>query len=524
VAVLVFAVVILLPTAWMFANSLIVDKSISFQNYTHVLSDARQLRLLYNTLLLGLGTTLVALVIGVPLAFLIDRTNIYLRRPLQYLYLVPLIIPPYMSTIAWIDLLGNRGTISLFLVNTLSLDHPLFTIYGLAGCIAILALSYFPFVTLLALSGLRSVDRRLEEAASLSHGELGALRSITVPLISPHILTGAIFVFIFALSNYEVPDLLRVNAYPVEIFVLFSAFYREGAATAASLPLILVTIPAILLIRHYMGSRSYVTLSSASSYPVVVNLGKWKKLAFGFVVLVFLLSAVLPITDLVIRSGSVVSYATALRTAHRQILTGIALAAIAATAMIVLGFSISYFIERSKGRTRGLMETLSLLPFAVPATVLGIGLISVWNTPMTQFVYGSSLIVLFGYTARFIPFVTRAIGSSLRQIHLDLEEAGLLCSNSWSQRMSKIVVPLAEPGILAGWCLAYAFSVGELGTTLLVIPPGEATLPIRIYTLMHYGASQIVAALCMVLVVVSLVPITFLFGLKYLTRPRSARD
>jgi iron(III) transport system permease protein len=515
-ALLAFAVIVLLPILYMLVGSVFVDGHISLANYASILSQVRQLKLLFNTVIIGLGTTLLALLIGVPLGFLIGRTDSHLRKALHYLYLAPLVIPPYMSAVAWTDLLGKAGVINKLLMRILSLDQPLFTIYGLPGCFFILSLSYFPFVTLLTLSGLASIDNRLEESASLSHGRFGVIKNITLPLIMPHVLSGALFVFIFAISDYGVPDLLRVNTYPVEIFVQFSAFYKEGIATALSVPLIVTAVGAILLIRHDMGNRSYVTLNTAPYRPRTMELGKWKKVFLLFICSVLTLSVVLPLGALLARSGSLSTYVAAFRTAHAQILTTAALGVIAATAMVLLSFPISYIVERAKSPRRRLVDALSLVPFAVPATVLGIGLIGVWNRPATRYVYGSSLILVLGYIARFIPFVVRSIGSNLKQIHVSLEEAALQTGGSWLRRVSGIVLPLCRPGIIAGWCLAYIFSAGELGTTLLVTPPGEATLPIRIYTLMHYGANQLVAALCIMLIALTLAPVTFLLVSKNL--------
>ena len=113
--------------------------------------------------------------------------------------------------------MGTNGVLNVFLVDLFRLGRPALTIYGLGGAVFVLTLSYFPFATLLTIAGLESLDRRLEEAGSLSHRTSGVLKKITLPLISPHIWSAGIFVFIFSISNYSVPDLLRVNAYPIEI-------------------------------------------------------------------------------------------------------------------------------------------------------------------------------------------------------------------------------------------------------------------------------------------------------------------
>ncbi len=490
----------------MFASSLRDESGFSLASYREILLDNRQLDLLSNSLVLAGGTTILSLLLGVPLAFLIVRTDLYFRRTFRYLYLAPLLIPPYISTIGWIDLLGKGGRVSGFLTNLPFIKEPL-TIYGLPGTIWILGLSYFPFLSLLTITSLGSVDRRLEEAAELSHNRFGVLKRITLPLVSPYIISGAIFVFIFSISNYGVPALLEVNTYPVEIFTQFSAFYNPKVATAISLPLVLITLILILFQRHLFGRRSYVTIGGAYKDPELLRLGRWRPFALIFTSLIIFISVLLPLAILLIRSGNLLSYKIALKTSYRELLLSLSLAALGATLIITLGFFISYFMERAKGRGAIATDIISLLPFAIPATILGIGLIRVWNRPLFGFIYGSSAIILFGYMARFSPFAIRAISSNLKQINLSMEEAASICGTGWWRRLSKILIPLSKPGLLAGWVIAFILSLGELGTTLLVIPPGQATLPIKIYNIMHYGASKLVAALCIILVMASLLTI-----------------
>lgn len=139
------------------------------------------------------------------------------------------------------------------------------------------------------------------------------------------------------------------------------------------------------------------------------------------------------------------------------------------------------------------------LPLAVPAVTMGIGLITIWNQPLMDIVYGSSLIIIFGYVARFIPFAVAAAISGLRQLDTKLEEAAFMASSNWWRVMGKIVVPLISPSLITGFFIVFILALGELGTTLLVTPPGRETISLKIYNLMHYGAEEKVAALCLVL-------------------------
>ncbi len=494
----------------MFGSSVFVDGSFSLENYQHLFTDSRQLILFKNSIILSLSVSLLSVIIGVPLAFLIARTDIYFRRYLKYLYLLPILIPPYISAIAWIHLLGTKGSINELLSNILSLNQPIFTIYGIKGCIFVLTLSYFPFVTLLTISGLNSLDERLENAARLSAGEMGVLKRITLPLIFPYILAGATFIFIFTISEYGVPALLRVNTYPVEIFSQFSALYNEKAAVASSFPLVAITIVLILLQKRYMRNRPYITIGSASRSPYRIRLGKLKAPAAFLVFLIMFLSIFLPIGELIVKSGSLSTYAVALKTGYKSLITTLILSICAATLILPLAFFISYRIERGSVKRKGILELLSILPFAIPGTVLGIGLIKVWNRPLTSIIYGTSAIIIFAYISRFVPFVIQAISSNLRQIHTHLEESAAISGAGWFRRLTKVTLPLSRPGLIAGWAVAFILCLGELPATLLIIPPGKETLSLRTYSILHYGAGQLVDAFCIILLIAAIIPLCLL--------------
>lgn len=503
----------------MFATSLAEKDGLTFNHYKEIFSERRQLGLLFNSLILGFGTSLFAVAIGVPLGFLIKRTDIYFSNYFKYLYLAPILIPPYINAIAWIDLLGKQGKLNLVLMRIFSINQPLFNIYSLGGAIFVLTLSYFPFVSLLTISGLTSIDQRLEEAARISHPESTVIKRITLPLIAPYILSGAIFVFIFTISNYGVPALLRINTYPIEIFTQFSAFYNPKLATANSSVLILITLMLILLQNYFMGSRSYVTIGSGLRPLRVIKLAKYRIIAFIFVFLIMFISVVLPICILLVRSQSLLSYKIAIASSYKEIIFSLWLALLAATLIIMFSFFISYIIERTAQRGKRILDIATLLPFAIPATVLGIGLIKLWNKQATQFIYASFFIILFGYAARFSPFAIRSICSSLKQISKNLEEAALICNISWRKRIFRLLLPLTRPGLLAGWIIVFILCMGELGTTLLVIPPGKETLPIKIYTLMHYGASKLVASLSIILIIMTLLTILIISWLSRGVKP-----
>jgi iron(III) transport system permease protein len=424
-----------------------------------------------------------------------------------------------MHAIVWTHLLSKNGLINQCIAQLFSLKETPFDIYGLAGAIFVMTLAYFPFVTLLTVSGLRSIDRRMEEASLLHHRPWKTIKGITLPLVAPHILCGALFVFIFSVINFGVPDILRLRVYPLEVFIQFSAYYNEKAAMALSLPLVGLTLLLVALQKWYMKDRSYVNLTSGFEETKRYHFGRLQWLACIFAFGVLFLSVATPMAVLLKMAGPISTYLKVLETSKTQIGYSIVLALIGGFSMACLAFFISYFIERMSGQARTLAEFATLIPFAIPATVLGIGMIKVWNRPVTDIIYGSSLIIILGYVAHFIPFTTRVTSSALKQVNPRLEEMAFLVTANWFKVIGKIVLPLMVPGLLAAFFIGFILSVGDLGTTLLIMPPGKTTLPVKIYNLMHYGAEQMVAALCLVLIGIILVfSGTFYLAYKKVTK------
>ena len=503
----------------MVIGSFWADGHFSLSSYRELLFDKRQIGLIKNSVGLSFGTTLLSFVVGVPLAFFLVKTNLWGRKVFGIAYLIPVLIPPYMHAIVWAHLLSKNGLVNQCIAQLFSLKEAPFDIHGLPGAIFIMTLAYFPFVTLLTASGLRSIDRGVEEASLLHHGPWQTIKGITLPLVAPHILCGAFFVFIFSVINFGVPDILRVRVYPLEVFIQFSAYYNEKAAMALSLPLVGLILLLVALQKWYMKDRSYVNLASGFEKTRRYHLGQLQGLAYIFAFTILFLSVVTPIAVLLKVAGPISTYVKVLETSKTQIGYSIVLALFGGFSMACLAFFISYFIERTASRAKTVVEFATLIPFAIPATVLGIGMIKVWNRPVTDVIYGSSIIIILGYVAHFIPFTIRVTSSALKQVSPRLEEAAFLITNNWIRIIGKIVLPLMRPGLLAAFFIGFILSIGDLGTTLLIMPPGKTTLPVKIYNLMHYGAEQMVAALCLVLIGIILA----FSGIFYLAYKRIAK-
>lgn len=482
--VLGFALLLFYPIAVLFGESLRAEGgSISLAALRSLFLTSRQLGLMTTSLTLAAGTTFFSLFLGVGFAFVLNRTDLPLKNLFAYLYILPLALPPYLQAIVWTKFFSSDQGI---------LHWP--SIFGIPGGIFVYTLCFFPFVTLITSSGLKSIDPSLEEAALSYRNPLTTVRGITLPLITPHITSGAILVFVFTLVNFEVADILRLKVYPVEIFIHFSALYNERTATLLSVPLIFVAMALIWGQMALMRDKSYANLEVTDRKRSLFRLGSWKPVMAALVGGTIGLSLLVPFYVILRGAGSIENYLKAFESCKDQIVYSLWIAASSATAMVLFSFGASYCVERGRGVSRTILDFLIQTPFGVPSIVMGIGLIRAWNHPGLDFIYDSSAILIIGLVAGYAPFVMKVLSSKIKQIPLEWEEAALLATSRRAVIVHKILLPLSLPAMMAGFVIGFILSLSNLGTALLVATPGRATLPIKVYNFMHYGAEEIVFA------------------------------
>ncbi len=213
----------------------------------------------------------------------------------------------------------------------------------------------------------------------------------------------------------------------------------------------------------------------------------------------------LPIVALIFQSKNLESYKIALKTSSSPLITTIITSLSAATIIIIFSWILSKIIENKNFKFNNLLDYLTFIPIGFPAILTGISLIYFWNRPSTQIIYTRFIILIIGYLIRFIPFSIRIITSGFKQTDKSFIDAALLIEKRWWIRFYRIELPLAIKSLLIAWLLVFIFCMSELGTTLIIIPPGHGTLSLKIYTLMHYGASSIVAALSIILISLNLI-------------------
>jgi iron(III) transport system permease protein len=481
-----------LPVVMMLLRSVMAEGSFSLRAYVALLGPGRQWILLQNSVALSSLTAVLCTVVGVPLGILLSRTNLPFRRVFTVLFTVPFLVPPYTAAIAWSGLLALVG-----------LPQP----GGSPGCVLVLVSTFLPVVMLLTMIFSRSLHPHLEEAGRIVSGMPRVLRSITLPLILPGISLASILVFLLTLGEFGVPNYLRYDVFSVESFVQFSAFYNFQAATAAAVPLAAITLLVLLLEQRILGERVYQLkpASGAGDQPLIeLGRARWGWAALiGVCCLVF---AIGPFLALLVQSSSLQTYATAFALAGGSLLRSFLYSATGATFLALIGLLLGYLTQTRALTLWRRVDLLSLFLFTLPGTVIGIGLVILWNRSATNFIYSTAAIIVLGYIAKYTALTSRISSAAFALITPSMEEAAQVAGAGWLRRFSKISVPLARRGLLGGWLVGYIFCFRDLDISMIVYPPGHETLPVRIFTLMANGSPQLIASLCVILVVATLLP------------------
>ena len=511
-------VLVVLPLLFLLAGSFRGEQGLSLEHFAEALSGRLYLQALGNSLVLGAWTGLFSILIGLPMAWAVSRTNVPGPALFRVTATLSYLSPPFLTAIAYVNLFSpNAGLINVLMRDVIGAPWLTFNIFTMAGLVLVTVLHTFPFVFLLASSALQSVDASYEEAAQmLGAGKLRTALLVTLPLIAPAVLAGTLLAFVNAIALFGSQAILglpgRIVTLPTRIYALFDYPPQYGLASALSLLFIAITVAALYVQHRFLARRSYVTVGGKGGRRQLVDLGPLRWLLFAFCVLVFVVAIVLPYGALIAVSLSKswgLSFWQGLTLANyrfvlfeygvtqRAILNSLLLATLAATIVVLLGTVIGWIDVRTRAPGRRLLDYVSLVPLGLPGIVMAVALIQFWLT-MPVALYGTLTILLLAYVGRYMPLGVRAANSSLRQIDPALEESARVLGASWGRTLREVTLPLIRPGLFAGWLLVFVPVIQELSASILLFSSSSITLAVAVYNLYETGYTEPVAALAMV--------------------------
>jgi len=458
------------------------------------LFSARTWELLLRSLILAGSVSALCLLAGVPLGLLLGRTDVAGRGWALLLHAFPMFLPPFLLALGWFHIFGTTGFWGNEVTSRL-LFSPL-------GSIGVQTIAFTPIVTSLVALALQRIDPSLEEAARTVASPLRVATRILLPITWPAAGLAGLVVFALSLSELGVPMFLRVQVYPAAVFARLGGIeYAPGEAFVLVLPLLAISIALLVLEQRLISCRPTAVLGLRLSDKPTFRLKRWRTPATAGCWLVSMLG-LLPIAVLAFRASRTGGFTAAPAWLGASVQNSFLPAAVAATILTATGFVLGRaIVRRSPGA--GFLDALTVLAFVTPATVLSVGLITVWNRPGTQFIYGSTLIIILGYIGRYGVIASRTLAAAVAQSPPHLEEAAMVCGARFWRRLVRVLLPVHARAVAATWLLTLVFCLRDLETTIPFYPPGREPLPVRIFTLEANGPEEVVAALAVVHVVLT---------------------
>src|SRR6266404_5335071 len=499
-----------------------------FDNFAGLLAYPQ---IILNTLTVSLAATVMALVLGFVMAWIITRTNVPGRRLFEQMMVVPYYLTPLLGALAW-SLLGTPESGFLNQVyRALGGSEYLIDIntpYGIAWVMALFEGSV-AFVMIGAV--MKCMAPALEQASQvLGAGRIRTMLRITLPLVLPGVLGAAIFVFAEMLGSFSAALVLGL---PSRFYVVTTAMYQLVSqyppqfprAAAMGVSLFGVMFAMVYVYRRIIRAGSYATITGKAFRPRVMDVAglRWPLLALCGAYLG--IAVVLPVVTLLYASFqrlatafprasnfTLANYETALsldavRTAlWDSLLLGLGTASIG---VVLMGF-LAWMIYRSRLPGVGAIEYVLMFPQAVPRLVFAFGMLWAWLIfPIP--IYGTLWLLLIAYLTVFLPLGLRTIAGVMLQIDRSLEESAQMCGASWGYRMRTVTMPLLRPGLIATWLLLFIASVRELGASILLMGPKSKVITPAIVESWFSTSTELTAAMALLQTLAVSVALVLLF-------------
>lgn len=519
------------------------DAAFSFENYALLVRSSDIVSATFNSLWIGIGSTLGALVIAVPVAFLVSRTDLPGRRMLRSVAVLTFAAPTYIAALGWVLLLGPRaGIINEWLMDVFGLESAPFDVFSPWGIIFVLSLLLYPLVLLPVASGFDNMDLSLEQAAAdLGANRWQVLRQITLPVLLPALAAGSMLTFVTA---FVIFGPVAILGGPVGFDTIPTLLLRltrvpgSGIAEAAvvAVPVLVVIAGLTLIQRKMTGGRSFALIGGKATQRATLSLGRWRWPAFLACLGVVTLSVVLPFGILLLTSfrralGQPLgadnftltdNYVRLWEMPHAvpAFLNSLQLAAIATVVSLVIAFLGAWLLERDRSWFRPVIQPTMLSSLAFPGAVLGIALIVAYaREPFS--LAGGLAIIAFAYVVRTLPFSFSYVRAGLQQLGGESEEAARSLGAGWFRTFRSITFPLLRTTLLSAGILNFVLLFRELESSIFLYTGRTPVISVVLYTLSTESRFQMMGAFSIVVLVINIGMVlvaTRLFGSAASTR------
>ncbi len=527
---------VLYPNLLVLAESVREDGRLTLAHYADFFSTRAELAALWASVWTSLASVALAALIGVPLAMFFHSFDFPGRRIFGALAALPVLLPPLVGVIAFLFLVGESGILTRGVQLALGLETAPWRLAGAPAILFVHAYTMYVYFYLFTLAGLARMDAGITEAAaSLGAGRWRILRTVTLPLLTPSLTAAALLVFMTSMASFSAPYVFGGG-----FRVLTTQIYTSKMSGALSLAMVetvmlaSASLVALWFLRRYEEAREYVVVGkgvaparhrvrSPSVRALLAAAGA------GWVLLLLLPHLTLVLISFVADGGwttqllperySLENYRGLLRDPglFAPILNSLQMAALATAANLVFCFVAAYLVVRRSFRGRAWLAVLLVLPWALPGTVIAIGLATTFsaNQPWAgRFVLiGTFWILPLAYFIRNIPLVAQAAISAFRRFDPTLEEAAASLGAGWMTTMRRVALPLVTPGLAAGGLLAFVTALGEFVASIILYTPRSR--PISIEILAQLRAFDFGGAAALGVVLALLMAIVFVIGGRF---------
>jgi iron(III) transport system permease protein len=501
---------------------------LGFGNYTNLYEDAR---ILGNTALVACLATIMAVVFGFTLAWILTRTAIPGRAHLERLLELPYYMTPLVGALAWGVLLGPKTGLINQLWRLFG-GGDLFDIYTPYGIAWVMALFEGTVAFVMISAAMKSMDPALEESSRvLGAGKLHTALRITLPMVAPGVVSATVFVFAEMLGSFAAAFVLGV---PGRFYVVTTAIWQAtlsyppeyGRAAAMGLSLFLVMLVMLFLSRLILRRGNYATITGKGFRPRALEVGRLRWFLLAICWLYVALSVFLPLGALLLTSFqrfatvvlsqsifTLANYQSALQMGalgaalENSLLLGLVVATIAVPLVSVL----VWLVYRGNVPGGRAIEALVMFPQAVPRLVFGLGLLWAWLTiPLP--IYGTLWLLGIAYLTVFLPLGMRTMAGVVLQVDRGLEECARVCGASWAYQMRTVTLPLLRPGMIAAWLLIFIAGVRELGVSVFLMGPNAKVIAPSIVNSWLSSSSELSAAMALLQTVTVFIAVALLFA------------
>ena len=451
---------------------------------------------LVNSFKVTIVSTLLAAVLGLVMAYVLRSVRIRGSKYLNILIVMSYLSPPFIGAYAWIQLLGRNGFITKILNDLFHVK--LNGIYGFAGIVLVFSLQSFPLVYMYISGALKNLDNSLNEAAeSLGCSAMQRVVQVIVPLVMPTMLASSLLVFMRVFSDFGTPMLIGegYKTFPVLMYSQFMGEVSTDDHFAAALCVIIIGITLLLFFfQRYLGNRYTYSMTALKPMEAEHCTGLKNVLSHLFVYLVVLI-AILPQLTVIFTSflatggGSVYTGGFSLDNYQNTLFSKNNNGAIfntylfglcAIAIVLVLGILISYLTVRKKSILTNILDTVTMFPYIIPGSVLGISFLYAFNTK-PFLLSGTALIIVISLSIRRMPYTIRSSTAIIGQISPSVEEAAISLGCSETKSFAKITVPMMMSGVLSGAIMSWITLISELSSSIILYTSKTQTLTVAIY-------------------------------------------